>query len=240
MSSQFVFLHGWAQSKLIWCRQMQAFPNAVFLNLPGHGGTENSEDWVDAIAEVLPDRPSTIVGWSLGGMLAMQIAERFPERVKRLVLVATTPRFRSGAGWDSGCSEEVFQGFSAGVNSHAAKTLNRFFAMMFQGDDLERSQYNSLAREAVDRDNPPSLEALQKGLEYLDQLDLINAVPFIRQPALVLHGESDVIVPEAAGAWLAASLPTAEYHRLEHCGHVPFLTKSDQFNQLLEAWCHRN
>jgi len=231
-----IFLHGWGQSDRIWHGQRDTFPDALFLNLPGHGGAPNANDWLTTIAEQLPEQPCLLVGWSLGGMLAMQLASRYPDRVAGLVLVATTPRFRSDASWLHGCSDEVFEGFAEGVSAQSAKLLGRFFALMLHGDTLARSEFNQLARVSIDREQPPTAAGLRHGLELLASLDLRRIADTIRQPALVLHGDADAIIPAAAGRWLAANLPRASWRPMQ-AGHAPFLTQPATFNSILEEWC---
>jgi len=238
MKSPVVFLHGWAQSRQIWVNQFERFANALFLNLPGHGGAEDrpADQWLDAIVEQLPDKPCHLTGWSLGGMLAMQIAARFPERISSLTLVSTTPRFRVGKDWGFGSSEEVFSGFSQAVTSGSPKALSRFFALMLFGDQLSRSDYNRLAKAAVDRQNSVSAAGLAGGLELLELFDLRQLVEQIRQPTLVIHGESDAIVPAQAGNWLAENLTDSTHELLSACGHAPFLTQAELFNTKVQSW----
>lgn len=236
--TQAIFLHGWAQSKQIWLHQFGAAADARFLNLPGHGGTTgcSAEGWMEALLVEFPSAPVHLVGWSLGGMLALQIARAYPERVASLVLVATTPRFKSTTGWPHGSSSALFKGFKYAVASGAIKSLNRFFMLMLHGDSLSRSEYNQLARMSVDRNNPPSQEGLDSGLELLEKLDLRETVGDIQQPTLIIHGEEDAIVPLAAGSWLANHLPNAELHTVPGCGHAPFLTQPEKFNTAIRTW----
>jgi len=239
MRAPLVFLHGWAQSRQIWQRQQQAFPGATFFKLPGHGGAADSDDWITSIASQLPESPSIIVGWSLGGMIAMQLALNYPEKVAALVLVSSTPDFCSRQGWDHGCSNDLFNAFRSGIESNTVKTMNRFFALMFQGDEISRQEYNEIAHSAIDKVNQPSEAGLKKGLEYLESLDLRQQLNRIAQPTLVMHGDGDAIIPVGAGLHLAESMVNSCWHLFEQCGHAPFLTQSETFNEALEAWCQK-
>ncbi|MDX8403711.1 MAG: alpha/beta fold hydrolase [Mariprofundaceae bacterium] len=241
MNRPMIFLHGWGQSRQIWSRQMEAFPEAIFLNLPGHGAngekTIEASNWVEAMAHQLPDSPSIIVGWSLGGMMAMQLALQYPGKIAGLVLVSTTPLFCRQEGWESGCNDELFDAFESGVQNNAAKTMSRFFAMMLYGDQISRSEYNQIAKEGVDRSAPPSATALKTGLDYLAKTDLRKELSNIHQPTLIMHGTDDAIIPTTAGQSLADSIPNSKWQALEQCGHAPFLTHNKKFNALVERWC---
>ena len=240
MNSPIVFLHGWAQSKQIWFQQRAQFPNALFLNLPGHGGDEDVpfEQWVEKIAEQLPDQPCLLVGWSLGGMLAMQIAVAFPQRIAALALISTTPRFKTTENWPHGSSEDQFKGFGEAVTSGSPKALNRFFALMLHGDEISRRDYNQIAKAAIDREKSVSRSGLEGGLALLEKLDLRQLITKIKQPTLLMHGENDAVIPVQAGIWLAEQFEdkSRETEIFDNCGHAPFLTQPEQFNQTLHTW----
>ena len=237
MSSPMLFLHGWGQSRQIWYQQMPAFPDAQFLNLPGHGGSDEHDDWIEALAEHLSESPAIIVGWSLGGMIGMQLALRYPEKVKGLVLISTTPSFCNRSNWNHGCQQETFDAFESGIKENSPKTLSRFFMLMLQGDAINRSDYNRIAKAGIDKHHPPTQVTLAKGLSLLATTDLREAISSIPTPTLVIHGSQDAIIPTAAGAWLAAELPHSTWQAFDSCGHAPFLTHPELFNESLERWC---
>ncbi|MBL4760520.1 MAG: alpha/beta fold hydrolase [Mariprofundaceae bacterium] len=233
-----VFIHGWGQSKQVWHLQQSQFPHAIFLNLPGHGGESDSPDWLATLANQLPSKPCVLVGWSLGGMLSMQLALAYPERIKALALINSTPCFSQKEDWKHGCTSDVLQGFQQGIEQQAGKTISRFFALMFHGENMDRKQFNGIAHMAIDRENPTSTQAMQEGLQLLANLDLRNNLSNITQPTWVAHGEHDAIIPIQASDFLAKNIPHSTLHRFETCGHAPFLTQAETFHCLLESWCH--
>jgi len=235
-----VFLHGWAQSRQVWFQQHEAFPDAVFLNLPGHGGADDApvDDWIETIVQQLPEEPCLLVGWSLGGMLALELMRQFPQRITALALVSATPCFRRKAGWQPGCDDLAFAEFEAAVTSGSARLLNRFFALMLHADGLSRSDYHGLAKRAVDREHPTSPAGLSDGLQLLAGLDSRGSTADLPVPTLILHGEQDAIVSVESGRWLAESIAESRIKLFPDCGHAPFLTQPDTFNTTLINWWH--
>ena len=238
MVKPLVFLHGWAQSQQVWFQQRHAFPDAIFLNLPGHGGAEvvPAEQWLAYLLQQLPEEPCLLVGWSLGGMLAMQLALHAPQRVAALALVATTPSFRMRDGWSYGSDDALFQAFRDAAEADSPRLLNRFFTLMLHGDQLPRRDYNALAKAAVDRERRVQPEGLMAGLQLLELLDLRGSIGLIHQPVLLLHGQNDAIIPVASSQWMAAELPHSDLWLQASCGHAPFLTYAEQFNTTLDQW----
>ncbi len=247
-----VFLHGWAQSRQIWCQQFDCFPDALFLNLPGHASgnpTDNQTDqinpikqtdittehWLEHIHAQLPEE-CTLIGWSLGGMLALQLAQQFPQRIKALALISSTPCFRQQHDWPAGCDESLFAAFEQALASQSPRLLNRFFTLMLHGDDLSRADYNALAKQAVDREHPASRNGLQQGLELLASLDTRTNIQQINIPTLLLHGQEDAIVSAESTHWLASNIENSQKYLFPHCGHAPFLTQPQRFNTILKDW----
>jgi len=233
-----VFLHGWAQSRQAWFQQTDAFPDAVFLNLPGHGGAADvpADDWIQTLAQQLPEEPCLLVGWSLGGMLALELMRQFPQRITALALVSATPCFHRKEDWQAGCDDLAFSVFEAAVSSGSARLLNRFFALMLHADGLSRSDYHALAKRAVDRECPTSPAGLSDGLQLLARLDSRGSTAGISVPTLVLHGEQDAIVSVESGRWLAESIAGSRIKLFSDCGHAPFLTQPELFNKTLINW----
>ncbi len=241
MKPTLVFFPGWGQSSHIWYAQTVYFSKhwrVQCIDLPGHGGTPNApaEHWLDALHDALPDQPCILVAWSLGGMLAIQLAHHRPERLVGIVLLSSTPCFRVKTDWSQGCSDSQFHAFKQMLENDSGTLLGAFFTLMLHGDALPRSRFNAIAKQAVDRQHPPLTEALRAGLMLLDAMDLRDQLPDISIPSLVIHGAHDAIIPVGAGQYLASHIPGASLDIME-CGHAPHLTQNKIFNEHLEQWC---
>jgi len=236
-----VFVSGWGQSSQVWHNQSAYFSKdwpVQGVNLPGHGGVPDApaECWLNELSVALPNQPCILIGWSLGGMLAMQLAHRWRGKLAGLVLVSSTPCFRVKPDWEPGCSGEQFHAFEQALERDPDKLLGQFFTLMLHGDTVSRGRFNAIAKEAVDRKHPPLTEALRSGLKLLDTLDLRAQLVDISIPTLVVHGTHDQVAPVEAGRYLAGHIPGARLHIMA-CGHAPHLTQDKTFNAYLEQWC---
>lgn len=252
-----VLLHGWAMTPAVWApiQSLLGRRRSVALALPGHAGATRAPAaeaaaWSDCLATQLPPA-ATLVGWSLGAMLALELAHRYPERVARLVLIGGTARFvaddaPSPAAWP-GLAPAAVEAFRAGFARDPDATLNRFLALQCLGEADRRGVQTQLgaALTPLDTpqqrgrdDSPPAVPAAGKapetsaraaladGLTLLTCTDLRASLSRIDQPCLLIHGEHDALMPVAAARAMALALPNSRLEVLHGSGHALPLSRS--------------
>ncbi len=212
-------------------------PPALYTpDLPGYRGDPLPDPYT---AETLADRlaathpmPCSVLGWSLGGMVALAWAARHPQQVRSLILVGTTPVFVNRADWALGLDAEVLDGFAQALMQDPRATLLRFLALQARGGDEARSVVTRL-RTLLLAQPLPERATLAAGLQLLRTVDLRPSVSAVRCPALVIHGAYDALCPLAAGRWLAQHLPAARLALNARAAHAPFLSHPVWFAETL-------
>ncbi len=237
-----VLVHGWGLHGGAWGdlpeRLAQHF-RVTTLDLPGHGRSHSAGEplsldaFTDSVAGLCP-APAIWLGWSLGGLIALQAALRHPHKVAKLVLVGTTPKFVQAPDWPHAMPTDVFAGFARSLVQDYRATLLRFLSLQIGNNESVRAVLKQLRAELFAHGEPQP-EALAAGLAILEQTDLRARLAEIRQPALVVHGGHDRLAPPAAGDYLAAHLPQARLLRLEGAGHAPFLSHAALFADAVGA-----
>lgn len=240
MSMPRVFLHGWGLHGGIWAETRAGLPGLA-PDLPGYGDTPSvspytAETLADAVAETL-DTAVELIGWSLGGMVALALATRHPDKVARLVLVGTSPAFVSRPDWPHGLAPEVLAGFVDSLRQDYRATLLRFLSLQARGGDAAREVIARL-RETVFQRGEPAAEALAAGLDLLRDVDLRAVASRVRCPTLVVHGAYDTLCPAEAGRWLAGQIPGARLALHERAAHAPFLSHPDWFAGQVRGFLH--
>lgn len=191
----------------------------------------------EALAEELGDTlPAGCVlcGWSLGGMLALQTAALAPQRVKGLILVGSTPSFTQREGWPHAQPPALLDTFSTAIRGDAASALQRFVALLNQGDTQARQLSRAMSRQLL-ANGLPDTATLLAGLGWLRDVDLRARVAAIATPALLIHGERDPLMPLAAAQWLEQQLPQARLEVFTGAAHAPFLADPERFATLVSA-----
>jgi pimeloyl-[acyl-carrier protein] methyl ester esterase len=228
-----VLIHGWAMHGGIFApltRALSPHYTVHVVDLPGHGLSEERDGGFDprACADRLVGRiPSALwIGWSLGGLVAMEAALHHPTSVRALVPIAANPRFVLGDGWPHGVAREVFAGFADGLRGDWRRTLERFLALETLGSERAKDELRELKSQLFER-GEPALSVLEAGLEVLDRYDLRAEIAHLRIPSLWIAGRRDRLVPASAMRWAATQAPGGRYLELPS-GHAPFLAHADE------------
>jgi pimeloyl-[acyl-carrier protein] methyl ester esterase len=228
------FWHGWGMNLRVFDGLRGALGGewrTEATDLPGHGLSPWHSDSADAalaalVATLAPG--STLVGWSLGGQFALRAAALAPERVARLVLVGTTPRFTLATGWTHGVPESTLAAMQSRLATDYRGTVSDFLELQVRGS-RDAAQVMSTLRTALLKHGDARPAALSAALDWLARHDLRDALPGIAQPALVLAGAYDRVTPPGAGAALAAAMPNAGFHCFARAAHAPFLSHPPEF-----------
>ena len=239
-----VMLHGWGMHSGVWqplIKKLSAQYMLYLVDLPGMGNSRPLEPYhlhalADEVAQVIPG-VSDVLGWSLGGLVAQRIALNQPDRIRRLVLVGSTPCFVNKAGWDAGIEPSNFETFANNVNSDYKATIMQFLTLQCMKADDARSTLKQL-RASFDTRPTPTQTTLQRALHILLESDLRDEVANIRKPTLLIHGDRDTLAPVQAAHWMMQQLPHGFLRVISGSAHAPFLSHSEQFttalNQFLE------
>lgn len=247
-----VLLHGWAMHGGMWGSILHPLAQHFRLHivdLPGHGFSRESASactsssagpaglagfetdalarMVEMVADALPAN-CIVCGWSLGGQIAIELALREPVRVQKIALISTTPCFIKREDWQWGMETTTLQLFSENLKRDYATTMKRFLTLQVSGGNDSVTVLQKLRKNLFERGEPEEA-ALEAGIQVLLNSDLRDKLRNVIQPALLLHGENDVITHPDAARWMKQRLRNSELLMLPACGHAPFLSYPDEF-----------
>lgn len=243
-----VLIHGWGMHGGVWQPLVKTLSKHYcvhIIDLPGMGYSHSTEPYhlsalAERVLEVMPAQ-ADICGWSLGGLVAMQLSMLQPERVRRLIVVGGTPCFINGdevegrAAWAYGVDGDVFYQFANQIKQDYQGTMLKFLSLQCMGANDSRSTIKQL-RESFATRPIPTVKTLQQGLRVLIETDLRPELERLRKPVLLVHGDRDSLAPVQAANWLTQHLPFARLRVISGAGHAPFLSHSAQFIEALDQF----
>lgn len=219
-----VFIHGSGQSHLSWTQQGRSFAydgyNVVAPDFPGHGqssGTplasiEAQGDWIVDLMDAIGMEKAIVVGHSQGGLVALEVASRYPDRVINLAIIAAAGAIPVNemlvkmAETDEPKAIAAMMAWGFGALGH--KFDNTVPGASHIGTGTRLMSSNSKGALAADL---KACNAYNKGLE---------AAAKIECPTLCVLAEKDKMTPLKMGVKLTDALPNTQTIIIEGAGHM--------------------
>ncbi len=235
-----VMVHGIMMDGSVWEAQSARFADThrvVCPDLRGHGASpadapeisfeDHSADLLGMI-EGLGLRDVTYVGWSMGGAIAQVFAAEHQDRLMRLVLVDTTPQLVASPDFPHAVPAEAAQELGGMLASDFAAGCAAFSGLAAPEDNAVAARMAAISAAT----SPAVALAAFASSGARTQWSELDA---IEVETHVICGAEDGICPPGASDAMAARIPgcTTPVHRIEGAGHVPFMTRTAAFDDVL-------
>ncbi|XQW84919.1 pimeloyl-ACP methyl ester esterase BioH [Thalassotalea piscium] len=238
-----VLIHGWGLNSAVWlplAESLKSTVKVISISLPGFG--DNLEHSVEpySLAEVSNlivksvNQPAIYLGWSLGGLIATDIALRFPEAALGLITVSSSPCFVAEDTWP-GIEPEVLALFHRQLTKNTKKTVDNFLKIQAMGSETVRDDIKHI-RQLVLQYEMPSEKTLSDALLLLEKVDLREKLKNITVPFLRLYGGLDNLVPKKVIPLISELAPNSQEVIFAKSSHAPFISDPDSFLSTLKTW----
>jgi 3-oxoadipate enol-lactonase len=232
-----VFLHGVGGSRTAWGPQLRGLSDrfrCIAWDMPGYGDSELLEpltfegiaDRLVGLLDTLAIERADLVGLSFGGMHAMHTALRHPERVNRLVLADTSPRFgangTTAAEWTAARMEPLDRGETPA--DAAERVIDAITSVTLTGQ---------IRDEVVGAYGRIPVDGFRASLRCLPTHDVLDRLDAIAHPTRVIVGELDEETPIAYSQSIADGIPHSDLRILDGVGHLSPSEAPDRFNALV-------
>lgn len=206
---------GWGRSDPLVCEEDRAALNARALHaVLEHAGVH---------------QPIAVLGSSMGAHSAVSFARQWPERVRKMILVA------GGTGGRSSFHASPPEGvrrMMAFYERPSVDTMRSFLeAVMFDASPLTDDFVQARLAAALSRPEHLQNFALSWTRRPQQFADAGGALEAITVPTLAIWGREDRVVPLDIGLHIVARIPGSDFLVLGRCGHVPHIERADEVNQ---------
>jgi pimeloyl-[acyl-carrier protein] methyl ester esterase len=235
-----VFLNGWGVNSGLWQSLIDILKDKfciTTIDLPGYGLNRqqlpipyNLQSVASTVAQHMPANCS-LIGWSLGGLIAQQIAHSYPEKLKQMVLICSSPKFSKSSDWP-GIEPKVLNFFTQQLNVDFSKTLERFLAIQAMGSVNARQDIKTI-KQALQQYPLPSYVALASGLNMLQNIDLREQFKILSIPCHIFLGKLDTLVPEKVDLLIKQLNSKVTIDVITNASHAPFISDTEQFAKRL-------
>ncbi len=227
-----VFLHGAGNDHTAWAQHDRWFANhgynVLAPDLPGHGRSAGAllasiaemAEWTASFFDAAGAKTAKLIGHSMGSLIALELAARYPEKVSGLVLVGTSSAMAVGP--------DLLK--AAEANDHAAIDMVSIWGLGHAaglGGSLAPGLWMHGGMQRL-------LERCRDGVLFNDLAacnayqNAVAAASTIKVPATLVLGERDMMTPAKAGRALAAAIPNARTVVLRGAGHMMMAERPDE------------
>ncbi|MRR52980.1 MAG: alpha/beta hydrolase [Deltaproteobacteria bacterium] len=246
-----LFVHGWSLSSQIWSRQKEYFASryrCIVFDLRGHGRSQPSCSGygIEALAadvtllfDHLELAAVTLFGWSLGSLVALAAYPAVRDRLTSLVLVSGTAKYCSAADYPHGLPPKEPRSLSLLLRRNPRKALDGFLQRMFFSEEQSERGFKELAREVLPKLPVSAETVLVPVLQTLETADMRSVLATITEPALLVHGDRDVICPADASRFMAGQISGAHCTILAGAGHAPMYSRPREFNSVIDEFLEK-
>jgi 3-oxoadipate enol-lactonase len=217
-----------------WFKQVPAFSRhfrTITFDIRGErslgNGVADLTDEVVALLDHLGVKKTHVLGTSLGGFVAQELALARPDLVDRLVLVCTSYGGRGPEAMSPGALADMMGLGTFSAEAAARKALEAATGEVYRAekpDEFENIVHWRLA-------DSPSVVSYYEQAKAGARFDLSGDVGHITSPTLVIHGSEDRYVPPANARALAETIPGATLRVLEDAGHLVFIERFADVNR---------
>jgi pimeloyl-ACP methyl ester carboxylesterase len=225
---ELIFIHGSGNTSVVWKYQIQYFPGAEAINLPGHLSPgepcASIEDYVAWLHCYTLDRgyhATVLAGHSLGGAIVQMYALKHPEDVKAIILAGTGAKLRVAPQYLSMIQDGI---------EKPSIWLQEFIEPQYSRIEPELKK-NLLAEMAK-----VGAKVQLNDFVCCDKFDILEKVNQIKVPTLVLCGSEDVMTPPKYSSYLAARIEGAKLSVVDGGTHYFFAEKPEVVNRAIEQF----
>ena len=235
-----VFLHGYNGNSKSWAYQFRFFKekySLITIDFPGFGRSENMEDSnmfrvADMIYRFLKNNNIinfSLVGHSMGGMLAQVISAKYPESITKLILSCTH------TGYNLPNKSPLRQPYLDRLQQRKVMTDKEYGILRIKRmlPKLKNQKILEFLAKISEEITQQSILCGGTAMQILNTKELLNK---IHSPCLILTGSDDVVVSKEKSSILISEIKHSIHKEISGVGHAPYCEDQEKFNNYIDTF----
>lgn len=243
MKEYIIVLSGWAVDKFVWKPLLNLLKQnyeVIYIDLNDLKSFADFRQKVVTTIEGNNIQTFSIIGWSLGSLVAIDIVTSTRFNIRKLILISGTSKFTQAEDISIGWHGKVVEAMIAKLKGKPEETILHFYKNIFNQEEIKDGYYDRFLNDVPPLFSKYSIQSLALGLEYLKAKDMRARIGEINIPVLLLHGDEDIICSLEASKYLKTYLKYSRLTIFTKTGHIPFYTKPKQCYKVIRDFMISN
>lgn len=238
MKEYLIIISGWAVQTVVWRPILNLLEKDYEVIIIDWNDVNSHDGFKEKVMTILKENHInrfSIIGWSLGSLVAIDIVNTNSYKIDNLILISGTSKFiqdqreKYNIGWH----KKILQSMIYMLKKHPEETINKFHKNLFSKLEVKEGYHDRYSNEILTSNKNSSIESLALGLEYLMLKDFRDKINNINIPVLLIHGEKDLICPIQASEYIQNQLSTCRIVIFNETGHMPFYVKPNECYEII-------
>lgn len=228
--SYLIMLPGWSMNSFVWNKIKEFLLKDFELIYIEWDNILSLDEFKERVVKTIQQKEIStfsMLGWSLGSLVAQDIACDNLWDIKHLILIGGTSSFvqHKEDNYNIGWNKRIVERMKSQLYKKPQETLYNFYEAMFSKEEKQNGYYNEFLEMVNASLETQSIDSLALGLDYLIEKDLRKKMLNLKIPLLLIHGEEDTICPLDSAKFIKNTLEDSSIEVLKEAGHIPFFTQ---------------
>lgn len=235
-----IMLPGWGMKSFVWSGFNEFLSEDFELIFVEWDNILSLDEFKERVIKVIEQKnisAFSLLGWSLGSLVALDIASDNSWDIKYLILIGGTSSFvqHKEDGYNLGWNKRIVERMKSQLYKKPRETLYNFYESIFSGEEKQEGYDKQFLQMVECNFENHLIDSLTLGLDYLIEKDLRTKLAGINTPLLMIHGEEDNICPIDAALYIKNIIRNSNIEVINRAGHIPFFTNSGGcYNAILQ------
>lgn len=240
-----IMLPGWGMESFVWNKLNKSLSKDFELICIEWDNILSLNEFKERVLKVIKQKQLStfsLLGWSLGSLVAQDIASDNAWNINNLILIGCTSSFiqHKENGYNIGWNRKIVERMKSKLYKNPQETLSDFYDSMFSEEEKRKSYNTEFLQIAKDNTKNQSINSLLLGLDYLMQKDVRTKLSRITAPLLIIQGENDKICPLDGAVYIKNMSINSTIEIIRESGHIPFFTNPDACYNIICKFIAKN